>query len=111
MVLLLIIVIAGAVLLYWKSEKSEKSAKASMTHDLGSGQPTSSAPPSVGGPVGLPTSRPTVTRSHGSNFFDYGGSGGESIKSLPLAVIDVETTGLDAKRERIVEIAICRVEG
>lgn len=110
MVLLLIIVIAGAVLLYW-SEKSEKSAKASTTHDLGSGQPTSSAPPSVGGPVGLPTSRPTVTRSHGSKFFDYGGSGGESIKSLPLAVIDVETTGLDAKRERIVEIAICRVEG
>ncbi len=35
----------------------------------------------------------------------------ELWKDLPLAVIDVETTGFDAEQDRIIEIAIIRFEG
>lgn len=45
-------------------------------------------------------------------LFDYGDHRrGRDLTGAPLAVIDVETTGLAPDRHRVIEVAIARVEG
>jgi len=44
------------------------------------------------------------------SLFDYGGRRGSDLHDVPLAVIDLETTGLSPTQHRVVEIAVARVE-
>lgn len=47
-----------------------------------------------------------------AGLFDYGNHRrGQDLTGAPLAVIDVETTGLTPNQHRVIEVAIARVEG
>lgn len=56
-----------------------------------------------------PTAQPTPTPAPPLFHFPQPGGTGESLAGLPLAVVDVETTGFSPGADRIVEVAVVRV--
>ncbi|HTO01457.1 MAG TPA: 3'-5' exonuclease, partial [Microthrixaceae bacterium] len=76
---------------------------------------TGKNPPPVARPGTLTRVGPSLTAqakagNRKTPLFDYGGRGSVNWSSAPLAIVDVETTGLSATNHRIVEIAVSRVE-
>lgn len=139
-VLLILIIIAGSAYLATRARSSAQQTPPAQTGRLQPSlfdAPPTAAPPAPRGLRTSPVRSPTYTRervaSNSSDpkpwsavgreipfaepglrgpLFNYGGTSVRrgSEHDGPFAVIDFETTGLSAKRDRIVEVAIARVD-